>query len=216
MTSKNIICLSNPTILYNLVSMFSSLRKISLSNENEDALIQGCVRGDRIFQNKLYEKYSAKMFAVCFRYSRNREDAEDTFHEGFMKVFENIKYFKGEGSFEGWIRRIMVNTAINKYKKTSNFFSLVNIDNTFIPGFYTDDTISQIAAKDLINMVRNLPPRYQMVFNLYVFEGLKHKEIAEELNITEGTSKSNLSDARAILQKAVNSSLRIAKPAANL
>lgn len=193
--------------------MFKGLLKFSLSKETDDALIKGCINGERISQNKLYEKYSAKMFAVCFRYSRSREDAEDTFHEGFMKVFENIKTFKGEGSFEGWIRRIMVNTAINKYKKSSNLYSVVNIDDAGIDSFDTDDVLSRIGAKDLINMVKDLPPRYQMVFNLYVFEGLKHKEIAEELNITEGTSKSNLSDARSILQRAVNNSLRIAKPA---
>src|ERR1035437_10584586 len=101
------------------------LKSILPSDENEDALIKGCIQGERISQNKLYEKYSAKMFAVCFRYSRSREDAEDTFHEGFMKVFENIKSFKGEGSFEGWVRRIMVNTAINKYKKEFNLYSVV-------------------------------------------------------------------------------------------
>ncbi len=195
--------------------MFKDLLKFTVSNETEDALIKGCIRGERISQNELYEKYSAKMFAVCFRYSRSREDAEDTFHEGFMKVFEHIKSFKSEGSFEGWIRKIMVNTAINKYKKSSNLYSLVNIDTSTIDSFDTDDVLSQIGAKDLIKMVKDLPPRYQMVFNLYVFEGLKHKEIAEELEISEGTSKSNLSDARAILQRAVNNSLRVAKPAVN-
>jgi RNA polymerase sigma-70 factor (ECF subfamily) len=194
--------------------MFKGFWKPPLLNENEDKLIIGCVKGDRFAQNKLYEKYSSKMFAVCFRYSRNREDAEDTFHEGFMKVFENIQHFKSEGSFEGWIRRIMVNTAINKYKKTSNLYSLINIDDTHIDSFDTDDIYSQIGVKELINMVRDLPPRYQMVFNLYVFEGLKHKEIAEQLDISEGTSKSNLSDARSILQRAVNNSLKIATPTA--
>ncbi len=193
--------------------MFKGSRKSSLLlNENEEILIKGCIKGDRLSQNKLYEKFSAKMFAVCFRYSRSREDAEDTFHEGFMKIFENIQHFKREGSFEGWIRRIMVNTAINKYKKNSNLYSLVNIDDTIIDGFDTDDIFSQIGTKELINMVRELSPRYQMVFNLYVFEGLKHKEIAEQLDISEGSSKSNLSDARLILQRAVNNSLRIAKP----
>src|ERR1035437_6428580 len=135
--------------------MFKRLLKFSLSNETEDSLINGCIKGERVSQNKLYEKYSAKMFAVCFRYSRSREDAEDTFHEGFMKVFENIKFFKGEGSFEGWIRRIMVNTALNKHKKNSNLYSLVNIDSTLIDSFDTDDILSQIGVKDLINMVRD-------------------------------------------------------------
>src|ERR1700744_3553821 len=93
-------------------------------NENEDILIKGCIAWDRQSQNRLYELFCAKMFAVCYRYSSSREEAEDTFHEGFMKVFENIKNFKKAGSLEGWIRRIMVNTAIEKYRKNSRSFEV--------------------------------------------------------------------------------------------
>jgi RNA polymerase sigma factor (sigma-70 family) len=193
--------------------MFKGLRNFSATSDEEVQLIKGCVHGDRVSQNTLYEIYAGKMFAVCYRYSRSREDAEDTFHEGFMKVFEHIRDFKGEGSFEGWIRRIMVNTAINKFKKNANLYSLVSLEDVRPHMFSSDDVLSEIGTKELMGMVRNLPPRYQMVFNLYVFEGLKHREIAEELGITEGTSKSNLSDARNILQKAVHNSIQIAKPA---
>ena len=146
------------------------------------------------------------MFTVCFQYSKGREEAEDTFHEGFMKVFENLKHFSNVGSLEGWIRKIMVNTAIEKYRKNSRLFIVVNIDENkdFLNLHSTDDILSQIDADDLMVLIQKLPPVYKMVFNLFVFEGLKHKEIAEQLGITEGTSKSNLYEAKAILQKQIN------------
>ncbi len=146
------------------------------------------------------------MFTVCFQYSKSREEAEDTFHEGFMKVFENIKKFENTGSLEGWIRRIMVNTAIEKYRKNSRLFLVVSIDDNeeFLNHYSTDDILSQIEADDLMRLIQNLPPAYKMVFNLYVFEGLKHKEISAQLGISEGTSKSNLYEAKAILQKQIN------------
>jgi RNA polymerase sigma-70 factor (ECF subfamily) len=149
------------------------------------------------------------MFAVCLRYSRNREEAEDILHEGFLKVFENIGKFRKEGSLEGWIRKIMYNTAIQKFRQRKETENTVNIDDNHnnISHYSTNDVLSQLEAKELIKMIQKLPPRYQLVFNLYVFEGLKHKEIAEKLGVTEGTSKSNLSDARTILQKEINKTL---------
>ncbi len=177
-----------------------------MTEEGEDNLIRRCIEWDRKAQNELYKKYCAKMFTVCFQYSKSREEAEDTFHEGFMKVFENIKKFENTGSLEGWIRKIMVNTAIEKYRKNSRLFLVVNIDDNeeFLNHYSTDDILSQIEADDLMRLIQNLPPVYKMVFNLFVFEGLKHKEIAAQLGITEGTSKSNLYEAKAILQKQIN------------
>ncbi|MEO8150598.1 MAG: RNA polymerase sigma factor [Bacteroidia bacterium] len=174
--------------------------------EQEAILISRCIEWDREAQNTLYKKYASKMFTVCFQYSRNTEEAEDTFHEGFMKVFENIKNFSGTGSFEGWIRRIMVNTAIEKYRKNSNMALVTNIDDDFeFPESYsTEDILSRIEEEDLMRLIQNLPPVYKMVFNLYVFEGLKHKDIAAQLRISEGTSKSNLYEAKAILQRQIN------------
>ena len=174
--------------------------------EGEDNLIQGCIEWDRQAQNRLYKKHAGKMFAICLQYSKSREEAEDTFHEGFMKVFENIKHFGNVGSLEGWIRRIMVNTAIEKYRKNSHLFVVVNIDDNveYLNNYYTYDILSQIEADDLMRIIQRLPPAYKMVFSLYVFEGLKHKEIAVQLGITEGTSKSNLYEAKAILQKQIN------------
>jgi RNA polymerase sigma-70 factor (ECF subfamily) len=155
--------------------------------------------------------YSSKMLALCFRYSRNREEAEDTKHEGFMKVFENIHKFRKEGSLEGWIRKIMYNTAIYKFRQRKDTENTVSIDTSYLnlSNHSSEDTLSNIGAKELIGLIQKLPPRYQMVFNLYVFEGLKHREIAEHLGITEGTSKSNLSDARTILQREVNKTKKI-------
>lgn len=177
--------------------------------DNEDVLIKGCMEWDRQSQSKLYKLYYAKMFAVCYRYSRNKEEAEDTLLEGFMRVFENIKNFKQEVALEGWIRRIMVNLAIDKFRKNTKMISIVHIDDYQhkMGDYATDDVVSQMNAKELMKMVQKLPPGYRIVFNLYVFEGLKHREIAEQLGISEGTSKSNLSDARVLLQRALNNSV---------
>ena len=176
-----------------------------MAEENIDNLIKGCIAWDRSSQNALYKKFSAKMFAVCYEYSSSREEAEDTFHEGFMKVFDNISSFSKAGSLEGWIRRIMVNTAIEKYRKNSRLFAVVNIDDHLesIHNYYEEDILSQIEAKMLMELIHQLPPAYKMVFNLYVFEGLKHKEIAIQLEINIGTSKSNLFEAKSILKKKI-------------
>lgn len=179
--------------------------------ESEDILIKKCIEWNASAQKRLYEMYASKMFALCFRYSRNKEEAEDILHEGFMKVFENISKFRKEGSFEGWIRKIMYNTAIYKFRQRKEIENTVSIDNPTLnlSKYSHENTLSKIGEKELIALIQKLPPRYQMVFNLYVFEGLKHREIAEKLNITEGTSKSNLSDARTILQREITKSITI-------
>lgn len=175
-----------------------------MNRDLDDNLIRGCIEWDRNAQNMLYEKYASQMIAVCLPYSRNREEAEDTFHEGFMKVFQNISKFNGTGSLEGWIRRIMVNTAIDKYKKNSHLF-IVSIDEypSAMDRYYSTDFLSNDGAAELFEMIQKLPPVCRMVFNLFVFEGLKHREIAKKLDITEGTSKSNLSHARSILKRKI-------------
>lgn len=183
-------------------------------NVNEDILIAKCIEWDRNAQNTLYKLFASTMMGVCYRYSKTREDAEDTLQEGFMKVFENLHQFRKKGSLEGWIRKIMVNTAIQKFQKQKpekeTMMRMDNYDTSFTIQS-TEEIISNIGAKELIHLIQKLPPVYQMVFNLYVFEGLKHREIAEQLGVTVGTSKSNLSDARSILQREVNKNLIIAK-----
>ena len=141
------------------------------------------------------------MFVVCLRYSKNREEAEEILQEGFIKVFEFIHQYKFAGTFEGWVRKIMVNCALQKYRSIRQMHAVVNIDTSAVEQLGNEDIISRIGTKELLKMVQQLPPSYRMVFNLYVFEGMKHREIAEHLEISEGTSKSNLSDARAFSQK---------------
>lgn len=171
--------------------------------DTERHLIKGCIARDRAFQTKLYNLYASRMMAVCMRYSRNREEAEEILHEGFLRVFTYIKDFKGSGSLEGWIRKIMVNCALLRYRNKIHLSPVIQLDAMSHIVSKEFDVLSYLDAKELLSLVQSLPPRYRIVFNLYVFEGFKHREIAEALGISEGTSKSNLSDARAILQKAL-------------
>jgi RNA polymerase sigma factor (sigma-70 family) len=179
--------------------------------ENLDSLVKGCLDNDRQAQNQLFLLFSGKMLNLCMRYSQSREEAEDTLVEGFMKVYENLKQFKKTGSLEGWIRRIMVNTAIEKYRRNSKLYKTVQLSQVREIDFSAESILNEINVKDLILLIQKLPSGYQIVFNLYVFEGLKHKEIAEKLGISEGTSKSNLFDARAILQRGIANNFSEAK-----
>jgi len=176
-----------------------------------DKLIQGCIDGDRHSQSQLYELFAPKMFVVCLRYAMSREEAEEILQEGFLKVFEFIHQFRFAGAFEGWVRKIMVNCALQKYRSKQHLHALVNIETTDFDHLYNDDIVNQLSAKELLKTVQLLPPAYRMIFNLYVFEGMKHREIAVHLGISEGTSKSNLSDARRILQRLVSKSFKVAK-----
>ena len=179
--------------------------------EQLEQLIEGCINGHRQSQNRLYAVLMPKMFGVCLRYSKTREEAEEILQEGFIRVFEFIHQYNFAGSFEGWVRRIMVNCALQKYRSKKQMHAVVNIDSTAVEPMSNEEILSRIGTKELLQMVQQLSPAYRMVFNLYVFEGMKHREIAEHLGISEGTSKSNLSDARAFLQKAVHKSIQSAK-----
>lgn len=152
------------------------------------------------------------MFVVCLRYSKNREEAEDVMQEGFLKVFQFLHQFRDEGSLEGWIRKVVVNCALQRLRNDSRLAPIVNI-GSYDEHFVMQDHIeSRITSKELLQMVMSLPPAYKLVFNLYIFDGYKHKEIAEMLGISEGTSKSNLSDARMFLKKRLNKNQILAKP----
>jgi RNA polymerase sigma-70 factor (ECF subfamily) len=173
----------------------------------EQQIVTGCKAGKAKFQQMLYEMYYGKMLSVCLRYAKDREEAKDILQEGYIKVFSSIHNFKGDGSLEGWVRRIMVNTAINHYHKVKkvNFNSIEDdFNEPSEQGVFDQEIIQQLNYEDLLILVRALPPAYRTVFNLYVIEGYNHKEIAELLNINEGTSKSNLAKARAKLQKQLN------------
>lgn len=151
------------------------------------------------------------MLFVCCRYTTSKEEGEDILQEGFITVFEKLKQFKGEGSLEGWVRRIMVNKAIEHYRKTSKIFTLTDIEDVQGELIDVNDVQSNMAADELLEMIQELPPMYKMVFNLYIFEDMNHKEIAERLGIVEGTSKSNLFHARMLLRKKLNHSMIAAK-----
>lgn len=179
---------------------------------SEQELVKGCLAGAPAAQRALYKRYAAKMLTVCLRYANSREEAEDVLQEGFIIVFEKLGQFKMEGSFEGWIRRIMVNKSIENYRKTSRgVYQVIDIDDVEDMFVSSDDVVSTMSSKELLSMIHSLPPMYKMVFNLYAFEGMTHKEISASLGIAEGTSKSNLSDARTLLKKKLAQSMMIAK-----
>lgn len=171
--------------------------------DQTDLWLKGCLNGDRQSQFNLYNAYAPVMMGVCMRYAHNKAEASEILQDGFIKVFEKLEQFRGEGSLEGWMRRIMVTTALQKFRSMPKKKEMVPIETVMEFDTSESDAIDQLSAKELMELVQQLPPAYRMVFNLYVFEGMKHKEIATALNISEGTSKSNLSDARKILQNAV-------------
>lgn len=169
---------------------------------SETDLIQGCINGDRQMQQLLYNKFSSKMYGVCLRYAGNEDDANDLLQEGFIKIFKNLSKFRSEGSFEGWIRRIFVNTSIEHYRKKVKLYNVTEVQEDIIEDNELD-ALDLLAAKDIIKIVNELSPGYKAVFNMHVIEGYSHKEIAEILGITEGTSKSQLARAKSVLKKLV-------------
>jgi RNA polymerase sigma factor (sigma-70 family) len=169
----------------------------------ENDLIQGCLAGDRKMQEVLYNRFAAKMYAVCLRYSQQDSDAQDLLQEGFIKVFNNLHRFRGEGSFEGWMRRVFVNTAIEHFRKKSAHLTSVSDKEENTIEDFNINAIDHLAAKDIIKIIQELSPGYKQVFNLYVVEGYSHKEIGDLLGISEGTSKSQLARAKTILQKKI-------------
>lgn len=175
------------------------------SETSEIKIIEDCISGKRRAQSKLYKKYANTLLGICLRYSRNKSEAEDVLQEGFIKIFMNIKKFRKEGSFEGWMKRIMVNTALLNSRDNLKHYFHADIDSLeqslhVESEFEINDNYS---AKELMNLVQNLPDGYRMVFNLYVFDDYTHKEIAQMLGISEGTSKSQLARARKFLQNKI-------------
>ena len=179
-------------------------------------IINGCLNGNRRDQELLYRRHAAKLYAACLQYSGNDEEARDILQEGFIKIFENLVHYKYEGSFEGWMRRIIVNTALEKYRSRHSLYRVDDIDQ--IPEQYAEpdnEDYSGLEADDLMEIIRELPPKYRMVFNFFAIEGYSHKEISQMINISEGTSKSNLSRARFILQRRVGSYTGLKKQVLN-
>lgn len=171
----------------------------------DEQIIQACIDGNRIAQEKLYKKFASQMLGVCLRYTNSYDEAEDILQEGFIKVFLNLENFRKEGSFEGWIKRIMINTALNHYHQNKKNLENKDFDEIKeIEIIDEDDEIEIPYSEDeMLEAFQNLPDGYKTVFNLYVFEDFKHKEIADQLNISVNTSKSQLSKARTYLQKSL-------------
>jgi RNA polymerase sigma factor (sigma-70 family) len=172
----------------------------------ETDLITGCIQGDRKMQYELYQRFAPKMYGVCLRYAANAEEAEDMLQEGFVKVFRKLDSFRSEGSFEGWVRRIFVNTAIEQFRKKNYLQPITEREEATVEGSYLS-VLDNLAERDIIGLVQQLSPGYRTVFNMYVVEGYTHKEIADALGISEGTSKSQLSRAKLILQGLVQTHL---------
>ena len=166
----------------------------------EEALLQGCLKNNAAAQKELYEKYSPKMMAVCYRYAHSREDAEDMLQEGFIKVFSQMHSFENRGAFEGWIRRIIVHTCINILKKNKKFNESVDLIHASSLQVREENIPSIIQAKQVIECIRLLPIGYRTVLNLYAIEGYTHKEISDMLDIEESTSRSQYTRAKAMLE----------------
>jgi RNA polymerase sigma-70 factor (ECF subfamily) len=170
---------------------------------SESNIIEGCLNENKIYQRELYKRYSGKMMVVCLRYANSRMEAEDMLQDGFIKVFDNISKFKNKGSFEGWIRRIMVNTALNQIRINRMKFEDISETKSYL----TDSNINvidKLNEKVLLDIINKLPKGYKYVFNMFAIEGFSHKEIAEKLGIEEASSRSQYAKARKYLQQKIN------------
>jgi RNA polymerase sigma factor (sigma-70 family) len=165
---------------------------------NEKELIEGCCKGKRASQKALYDHFCKKMMVVCLRYSKSTAEAEDILQEAFVKVFNNLKDFRFEAKLDTWITRIMVNTALNARRRKLYLYPMVDIENVDLPD--TELSISSIHFSQLLEMIQALPQGCQIIFNMFAIEGFSHKEIAEMLGISEGTSKSQFARAKSLLQ----------------
>lgn len=172
---------------------------------NEEQLIKGCRKGDRLAQKELYEKFSRKMMGVCLRYANDRETARDLLQDGFVKVYTNIDSYSGMGSFEGWMRRIFVNCALENLRKSDVLKEATDLDSSSDLIEPDASVIEHLSAQELMSLIQELPPGFKAVFNLFAIEGYSHKEIGDMLHITESTSRSQYTRARQLLQKTIKS-----------
>lgn len=167
----------------------------------EEQMLAGCLQNDAASQDSLYSRFSPRMLGVCYRFAKNREDAEDMLQEGFIKVFSQIHQYRSEGALEGWIRRIMVHTCINALKKNKKFSDCVDIAYAGNVGIREESIPSIMQAKEVVECIRSLPLGYRTVLNLYAIEGFSHKEIGNMLDIEESTSRSQYTRAKSMLEE---------------
>ncbi|MEX0287696.1 MAG: RNA polymerase sigma factor [Flavobacteriaceae bacterium] len=165
-----------------------------------EKLIHNCKRGDRKAQEQLYREYSRILFGICLKYSRNKTEAEDNLHDSFMTIYDKIGQYKFKGSFEGWMKRITVNTVLQKYRKEE----YLNVVSENVPEDHEEESAyMDVDLQTLLRYIQELPNKYRLTFNMYVLDGYSHKEISEELGTSAGTSKSNLARARVILREKI-------------
>lgn len=167
----------------------------------EEQLVKECISGNAIAHKKFYDLFAKKMMGVCLRYTSNYEEAQDVLQDGFIKVFSKLPKFVNKGSLEGWVRRIMVNTALDQYRKNKKHQRDVELDSVSFKLEKSEYIIEAMSADDLLKIIQTLPEGYRIVFNLFAIEGYSHKEIAEQLGVTESTSKSQYSRAKKMLRK---------------
>ena len=166
-----------------------------------ERLIEKCIKQDAQAQSQLYKQYASKLFSLCLKYSKNYAEAEDNLHDAFITVFSKIDQYNNKGSFEGWLKRIAINTSLQRYRENVGVFDIINEGN--IPDVEVSIDDDSLSLDFLLKIIQELPDRYRLVFNLYVLDGYSHVEISELINISTGTSKSNLARARLILKEKI-------------
>ena len=168
---------------------------------SSNQLIKNCIKQDAQAQSQLYKQYASKLFSLCLKYSKNYAEAEDNLHDAFITIFNKIEQYNNKGSFEGWLKRITINTALQRYRKDVGVYDIINEDN--IEDVSVNFNEDEVSIEYLLKIIQELPDRYRLVFNLYVLDGYSHVEISELIHISTGTSKSNLSRARLILKEKI-------------
>jgi RNA polymerase sigma factor (sigma-70 family) len=176
--------------------------------EKINSIIAGCLKNDRQKQGELYKLFAPRMYAVCLRYTANAFDAQDVLQEGFIKIFSNLKNFRATGSLEGWMKKIFIHLALDKYRSKINHLSVDEMGDHDNPEDQDASALDTLSEKEIIAYIRELPDQYRMVFNLYVLEGLSHNEISQEMNIGVSTSRSNLARARTLLKEKIEDQSR--------
>lgn len=167
----------------------------------DEQMVSGCLEGDRIAQKALYQAYAGKMMSICMRYASNREQAQDILQDGFVKVFQKMDHYRGDGPLGGWIARTMVNTALDQIRRNKPFEHSLDLTEAQHLHAAEGQALSRLGTEELMGLIQALPPGYRTVFNLFAIEGYPHKEISEMLGISENTSKSQFMKARAYLRK---------------
>jgi RNA polymerase sigma factor (sigma-70 family) len=167
--------------------------------ESQRKLVKDCLQNNAVAQKQLYELYAPGMLGICYRYTKSLNDAQEVLQQGFIKVFYNLNQYSGQGELGAWIRRIMVNTSINYLKRTPRYQMELGFEENHLHPVSTDEPDMSLNMKDLLNLIRQLPPGYQTIFNLHAIEGYTHVEIGKLLGIREGTSRSQYARARALL-----------------